>query len=178
MKTENMTEKNSLLAVATELRGALVANKRADGSRFICVSDTAPAWIRAENKTLLPLSLRVHNVLDDRGPDDWVYSVMDEIANGFTDRLAYAPDVSDDALSEIVDGCCDIYTTNLTAWMAESLNNVSLVELAAMEYGTCGFPLDVEKVIRQGQYYAIDRIARAMLAELQREVEQREQAGD
>ena len=63
-----MTDRTMFETVAVELDGAFELGKRDDGSEFWSYKDDAPTWIEARN-----VSLRFHQAVGDRLPDDWFY---------------------------------------------------------------------------------------------------------
>jgi hypothetical protein len=113
--------------------------------------------------------LRVHKAIDDRLPNDWIYDKAAAIASSLSEYDSL--EAMRDAVSEIADGEVDIYNADRSAWLASHLNNAFLVddavkELGQSEQGTFGN-------IGIGQYVACERIAYALIEEIENEVENR-----
>mgnify|MGYP007083438397 CR=1 FL=1 len=92
----------------------------------------------------------------DRLPDDWIFdkymSILDALNSGYTINTI---DDAEEHRSEIVDGLVDVYTADLTAWLASNINNVQYMTAAAEEYGK---ESDGFKILAMAQFKAIDEI--------------------
>lgn len=157
MKT---TEENLTDAV-NELAGAFTTATRENGDTFIKLRDDAPAWID-DNDVIM----YAHEALDDRLPDDWTYQAISNIA----DHLGNYPDSTADDLRDevptIADNLVSNHNSDLCKWAADHLGNVALIDEAAEELGRAE---DFIGSIRQGQYFAIERIAHAVIDKLEAE---------
>lgn len=137
-----------------ELSNAFERKARDNQTTFVALKDDAPAWIHDCN-----LLYRMHEALDGRMPDDWVYEAVYELSCNYN--------VCDDAYAcreqefEVCDGLVSIYTVDLTAWLASHLGNVTLCDDAKAE----GLTLepDITAWIRAGQFIAYQRISAALI---------------
>jgi len=165
------TETNTVQAIAEELAAAFTSDTRTDGGTFYKLKDDAPQWCLRDNDSGESLMLRIHRAVDDRMPDDWIYSAADSIASSL--REYESIDDMRDAVSEIADGQVDVYNADLTKWLASHLFNLSLCDEAAEELGS-----DKEKgiigLIQLGQFIALERIANALISEIEAEAEKRD----
>lgn len=174
-----MTTNTTLQTILTELNDAFVQDKRNDGTVFWKLKEDAAPWLKAEDDTGNNFIFRVHDALDDRLPDDWVYEKMAELAQKFTEYdFDSVDELRDNYLSEIIDSLVDVYNMDRARWLASHLNNQALCDEAAEEYNfveqcTIEHGLSISDLMGQGQYLAIDRIAQAMVSEIEAEIEAR-----
>ena len=130
--------------------------KSGSGEYFYCLKDDAPDWMRDACRA-------AHG--DDLLPDDFRYSVIAGAAEFFLEQATEylgedapvdAPvDCFDDIdQHEFCDGMVDIYTTNLTSWMASHLSRVGYVN-EAKEQGLLGDDASIETQMMAGQYMEI-----------------------
>ena len=154
--------------IMKELSAAFVSDTRTDGGRFWKLRDDAPKWLQGSD-----FALAVHQAVDDRAPDDWVYESMAHLADTMAGYDFDDADAARDSVSEIADGAVDVYTSDLTAWLASRLDNVALVTEAREELG----PSDdgVDREIMRGQYLGLERIAYAIILAVEEEAEAREE---
>lgn len=168
------TEDTTIMAVAKELAHAFTSDKRPDGETFYKLADDAPEWCKRDNESGESLMLRVHRAVDDRMPDDWIYSAADSIASSLCEYDCDSIDAMRDNVSEIADGLVDVYNADLTKWLASHLFNISLCDEAAEELG-----YDKDKgvigLIQLGQFKALESIAHALIGEIEAEAERREE---
>ena len=142
--------------VLTEFAGAFTCGKRDDGKTFYRVKDDAPTWLKGSS-----VMLAIHSAVDDRLPDDWIYESTAAIASAMTGYSADNADAMRESVHEIADGMVDVYTTDRTAWLASHLYNLQLCDDACAELGCEGS--DITNRIGVGQYYALERIASAIV---------------
>jgi hypothetical protein len=104
-----------------------------------------------------PEALRdaIHEAHGDRLPDDWIYDKFEEILYRLSEYEIDNMDKFEEYRHEIVDVLVDIYNTDLTAWMAASIDNVAEIDEAVAELGA---PDGVIKSIQYGQYKLLDEI--------------------
>ena len=100
----------------------------------------------------------VYTAHGDRLPDDWIYNTYYHVLEAFSGYTIENADDLEKNRQEIVDGLVDVYTANLTAWLASNNNNVSYITEAQEEYGD-GAQTDGFKILQMAQYKAIDEIA-------------------
>lgn len=160
----NTQTKTTVATVAAELAAAFVSSERNDGSTFYKVKDGAPDWITSD------LMRTFHEAVDDRLPDDWIYS---QIAH-FADSLTEYEDIEAmrDAAHELADGQVDIYNTERAAWLASHLANQALCD-EGIEEGLCD-GRDISQTIGVGQYIALERIVQAMISAIEAEAQDRD----
>ena len=162
----------NLSEVIDEFSGAFVRDRRDDGSEFYKRADNAPDWIDSD------LMHRIHSALDDRLPDDWVYATAYRSALHLADYCEddTTPDDLADYCHEIADGLVDVYNADLTAWLAETHYNAALCDEAESEFGSDPDGEILPRIAR-GQFLAIDRIVREVLAICAERVEELESEG-
>lgn len=115
---------------------------RHDGSRYVSLVEDAPGWMREA----------VYEVHQDRGPNDWVY----EHCSYLVERIAECDRALDVDSCEIADALVDVYTTNLTAWLASHPDNVALCDEAVSE-GLIEADAPMARRIAVAQYMFLDR---------------------
>ena len=101
------------------------------------------------------LKQAIHNAHGDRLPDDWIYDKFESILSNLSEYPVDNAGKLDDYRHEIVDGLVDIYNSELTAWLADGLDNIAIVDEAVAELGA---PEGVIKSIQWGQYKKLDEI--------------------
>jgi hypothetical protein len=140
---------------------------------FYRICDTAPAWIKQDYSLGNNLMNRAHEALDDRLPDDWVYEIAAHVAEAFTEYDFDTIDELRDKVSEIADSEIDVYNSDRLQWLASHLGNADLVDTAVQEFGYDN-STGIVGAIGIGQYYAIERIAGALIDAIEAEVEKRD----
>ena len=155
--------------VLTELAEAFTRDNRADGTAFTKLRDKCPPWLKGSS-----VMLTIHSAVDDRLPDDWIYSSAYSIAQAMTGYSADNAEDMRDNVHEIADGMVDVYTTDRTAWLASHLYNLQLCDDACAELGCEGS--DITNRIGVGQYYALERIASAIVEACDEEATTRREA--
>ena len=139
-----------------QLSRSFESAKRADGEAYTRLKDDCPEWIDSE------LMHRLHEAVDDRLPDDWIYESSSEIADSL---CAYETvDEMYEAAHEVCDGLVDIMNGDLTRWLASSNLNAFLCDEAEEEFGPAGNMYDR---IKYGQFIGLSRIAYALIKEIE-----------
>lgn len=117
---------------------------RNDGSSYTFLKDDAPA----------KLSVAVRKAHGDKLPDDFVYGTFADLLQRLSEYTIDSTDDIENYRHEIVDNYVDIYTHDLTKWLASDIGNVYYITQAIEEYGvTDGF-----QVLATAQYIAIDEV--------------------
>jgi hypothetical protein len=128
-----MTTTN-IQTLATEARSFMVSKTRDDGSKFWSRSDDAPEWVRE-------LCFAAHDA-GDMLPDDHRYEFIVEALDALSDTED-ADDVNLEA---------DIYTHNLTTWLASRADRSGYCDSAMEEFGITEYKSLVEH-LQIGQAY-------------------------
>lgn len=161
------TERTTWSEIAAEFARAFEQDARPNGEPFYKIADSAPEWLQDHG-----VMRRVHESLDDRMPDDWVY----ETAEAFTRRLGeYEIEDADDAdeiVCEIADSLTDHDYSSLARWLAMNNRNGFLCDEADDECAA-GKGATLFDRIHYGQFLAVERIGRAIIAEISAEHERR-----
>jgi len=169
-----MTEtKTAFQTVTEEVNKSLIQDTRNDDTKFYKFADDAPAWIDKAQ-----VSLKCHEALDDRFPDDWVYEQMYFITSDLCNYSdVETAEAAQDAMGDIADGLVDVYNMDRVKWLALDINNAFLCDEAAEEFG---WDKDTMKeqglygLIGMGQYLAIERIGNALIECIEAEANERE----
>lgn len=149
-----MSKTNYQRAVS-EFAGAFSRSVRSDGGEYYKLNDGAPDWLQGSD-----VMLAVHQALDDRMPDDWVYKTAASVAENLRDYDRETADESRDDVGEIADSLVDVSNADRLQWLSSHLRNAALCDEAANELGDPG---DTFQRIGLGQYWAIERIAFAII---------------
>lgn len=152
--------------VLEEFADSLERAKRDDGSTYYRRRDAAPEWVTSE------VLHAIHEALDDRLPDDWVYETAAQVADTMTGYDHDDPDALRDSVAEIADGQVDVYTLDRVRWLGQHINNVALVDEACDELGR---PETIADAIAYGQYRAIEAICYAIIQVCEDEAETRDE---
>lgn len=150
--------------VAEELNNAFESDTRDDGSTFYKLKDDRPEWLQGSD-----VMMAVHSALDDRLPDDWVYETAYYLAEQISD--CDDADEARDKTGEWADSLVDVYNHDRLKWLGMHLNNAFLCDDAAEEFGPAE---DTFSHIGRGQYLAIDRIAHALIEQIEEEADGRD----
>lgn len=118
-----------------------------------CLKDDAPEWMRDAIRD-------AH--FDGRMPDDWIY----EHARAIVSQLADLEAPDGDTQHEICDGLVDVYTSDLTAWLALHTGNVELCDEAQREGLTTEGATLVQR-IQAAQYMALTYICGALVGAIE-----------
>ena len=160
----NTTATTSFNGVAAEFAAAFVRDTRTDGTTYYRTAPDCPDWVDVRE---------IHQAIDDRLPDDWIYEQIAVIASDLTGFEFFDGDAAREAVGEIADGLVDVYNADRTRWLADHAGNVALCDDAAAEYG--GWDVGIIQRIGLGQYLAIERLAHAIITIIEAEFDQREQ---
>lgn len=158
--------------VAQELADAFTTDTRDDGKTFYKLKDERAEWISKDYEEG-PVG-RAHAALDDRMPDDWVYEQCASIAGVLAEYED--ADGARDSIGELVDGFVDTYNNHRAAWLASHLLNGALCDEAVEEYGSDYPEGGIYDIIGLGQSLALTRIANELIAVVESEAEEREDA--
>lgn len=165
----NETQSKTIFqTVAEEFDGAFVADTRNNGEQFWKLRDDAPAWLAGDNGTDVMRS--IHESLDGRFPDDWVYGIAAHCGEDIASRES-ADDARDES-GEIADSLVDFRSQSLRLWVSD-MRNDSLVTEAVEELGLPD-PFSLDKLIQVGQYIGIERIVHAVIDAIEEEADSRE----
>ena len=123
---------------AAAMFDAFERRTRDNGEAFYAFREGSPDW----------MSDVAHAAHGDLMPDDWRYGFIRQLCSAIADS-----DDLDDARGEIVDGCVDVYTAQLTAWLASNVARLGYCDAAAEELGKPDTLCDWLKI---GQYAEID----------------------
>ncbi len=97
----------------------------------------------------------VYKAHGDRLPNDWIFDKYKSILSTLSGYEINNEDDLNNNRPEIVDSLVDIYTNNLTEWLADNNYNVYYLEEAQKEFGPIE---DGSKLLSMAQYMAIDEI--------------------
>lgn len=120
--------------------------KRNDGESYVFLTDNATQELKDSVKA-------AHG---DRLPNDFTFGTYADLMQKITDYNLDTIDELEDVRGEIVDSHIDIYTADLTKWLASDINNVDYISQALDEgdnIGTDGF-----RLLSVAQYLAIDEV--------------------
>lgn len=121
---------------------------RDDGTTFVTLTDTAPEWLQTA----------VYDAHDGEMPNDWRYETCSRIWDAFT--VEGIDPADDDQRFELADSLVDIYTFDLTTWLASHNDRQFYVDEARRAYGSedQGVVWD----IKAGQHYCISEMVGIM----------------
>ena len=119
--------------------------QRDNGDSFVVFTDNASEDLKAS----------VFDAHGDRLPDDWHFATYRSILSSMSDYDIKSIDDFEDNRAEIVDSLVDVYTSNLTSWLNQSVYNLSYLDEAINEFGNLETAFDL---LQKGQYLAIDEI--------------------
>lgn len=166
---------NTFQTVMKEFANAFESAKRADSkSTYYRLRDDAPEWLRKDAGS--KVMREIHESLDDRLPDDWVYEAVSSITDAFVDHKSEDEDEAREACHEIADGLVDVYNSDRIKWLGLHLGNAALVDEACSEFGAEG--KDTFDRIGLGQFYAYERLANAVIEAVKDEAESRPEPED
>lgn len=120
------------------------SGKRTDGQRYVYLDDKASEKLKDS----------VHQAHGDLLPDDWIYGTYADLMQKVSEYDLKTIDDLENVRYEIVDSCVDIYTADLTKWLASNINNVYYLGEASREYGS----MDGFQLLAVAQYKAIDEV--------------------
>jgi len=143
---------------AKKYSAMFVTDTRVDGKEFV----------KCTNDATQPLKESVRQAHGSRMPDDWTYGTYADLMQRVTDYDLETFDQLEDVRHEIVDGYVDIYTSDLTAWLNESNDNVYYLT-EVLEQGL--EPKDGFQLLAMAQYQAIDEVMSEVVDLLQKDFE-------
>ena len=149
MQTQTQTQAQTLadtLAVSFETR------ERESGGTFHALKDNAPQWIADA----------VRAAHGDRLPCDWIYKQCDNVASDIRQAIIHE-DIEPSELADSIEIEADIYTANLTAWLANDIRNLDYCNEWNENMGGSVLMENLCSVISGGQWLAKQEIANAMV---------------
>ena len=166
---------NTFETVMKEFAGAFESAKHADSkSTYYRLRDNAPEWLKGDAGSTV--MREIHEALDDRLPDDWVYEAVSSLTDAFVDHRCSDEDEAREACHEIADGLVDVYNSDRIKWLGLHMGNAALVDEACSEFGAEG--KDTFDRIGLGQFYAYERLANAVIDAVQAEADSRPEPED
>lgn len=130
-----------------------------DRPAFVALKDDAPEWMTAA----------VHEAHGDMLPDDWCYQACSRVADAIAETLEYDGDADPlDIEAETCDALVDVYTANLTAWLASNLARVGYCDEALADMGD---DRDMSQVLMSGQYLELTTIYASLVAAILTQVD-------
>jgi len=150
---------DTIQSLAGELAKAMISDTRTDGATFVRLSDGHADWMESA----------IEAAHEGMMPEDTRYSMIRETAY----RMADADDSEIEDPFEAVDGLVDVYTSDLTKWLASHRLRTTYVDDAVSEYG---WPAEggVEQSLKMGQFAEYREIWSQLAACLAEEIEMRE----
>jgi hypothetical protein len=170
MATKN--EAITLSAIAAEARSYFEKAKRdVDGSEYYRTKDDAPDWIKSTDGGLVYAAHNNGNMF----PDDWRYEAIYHVLGAIEDAdKATKADIEDDSSpDELLDSLVDVYSSELSKWLASNIHRAGYVEDGVERYGAPE-PFDLWGVLQRGQLTEYTEIYEACLEVLETERENRE----
>lgn len=138
---------------AGALAAALVTATRNNGVEYVRLHDGAPEWMQRV----------IHNAHADGSmlPDDWRYSAIRSVARAISE-IEDGADLSDVA-HETCDSLVDVYTGDLTAWLASRADRSSYCDDAVEEWGRAENTI---KLLQMGQFWEYREIWDSLISNL------------
>lgn len=167
---------NTFAKVMKEFAEAFVSDKRTDGKTFYKLKDGVkdngvPDWLSGDVGS--KVMREIHEALDDRLPNDWVYEAVSSLADAFVDYGCEDEDSARESLHEIADGLVDVYNSDRLQWLADHMNNALVVDEACEEL-CADAKMDTFSRIGLGQYHAYDRLGNAVISAIKTEADGRD----
>ncbi len=113
----------TLSELAGELYGELETRKRNDGKEFTCLKDGSPSW-------MTEVIRKTHG---ESFPDDTIYRFIEKAAGAIFNADADDEEAANESIYQIES---DVYTSDLTAWLAERDDHVYYLTEALQEFGS------------------------------------------
>ncbi len=149
--------KTTFQIVLAEFAGAFESAKRdSSGEKFYRLQEGCPSWLK--DSTVMR---DVHEALDGRLPDDWTYEHTMRCAGSLDEHDPEDAEAAREAMHEVCDGLVDDYSSARYQWLAAHGGNAALVDEGCEEL-SCETG-DITERIGIGQYYALCRIANAVI---------------
>ena len=95
--------------------------------------DNGNKYVILKDKAKEELKNAIHNANGDRLPNDFIYSTFLDLLQTLDGFTIENPDYLDEIENEVIDSNIDIYTKDLTAWLASDINNVYYLTEAIQE---------------------------------------------
>lgn len=130
------------------------ALKLENGDTRIILKDDAPQQLRDA----------VKDAHGDKLPDDFTYSTFADLLSKITEYDCDTIDDLENNRSEIVDGYVDVYTHDLTKWLASDNSNVYYLGEVVRMTSECD---DGFKLLAMAQYLAIDEVMQHVIGLLE-----------
>jgi hypothetical protein len=143
---------NSIVKKAEKALTFFIEGKRIySEDTFVYLNEKAPEELRQA----------VKNAHGDSFPNDFVYGTFVDLLQKVTEYDDQRHNI-EDIRHEIVESECDIYTHDLTEWLADDINNVGYLT-EVMEEGGAN---DGFQLLSQAQYKAIDEVMEHVISYL------------
>lgn len=143
--------------LAGEAYALFYSDTRDDGASFVALKNEAPEWLRDI----------VYEAHADFGPDDFRYDVIQDAFGAIHDA---DPSYLDDLDHEFSDNV-DVYTGQLTAWLASNINRLAYCD-EAVEEGLIEPDADMSRRLMIGQYMERREVFAAVLHGLREHAEE------
>lgn len=157
------------LTVLREFSAAFETAKRdSTGETFTRIREGAPSWLATP-----AVMMEIHQALDSRSPDDWVYASVASIASMLADYEPKDAWRAREYSHKIADGMVDVYNSARLAWLASHPFNADLVDDGCRELG-CSEDTSLIDRIGIGQFYALERLVHAVIEACESEADDRE----
>ncbi len=121
-----------------------VSSTRDNGESYVYLKDEASEKLKDS----------VHEAHGDSLPDDWIYGTYADLMQKITEYELKTIDDLENVRHEIVDSYVDIYTADLTKWLASDIRNVHYLSDAISE----GIADDGFQLLTGAQFLAIDNV--------------------
>lgn len=137
-------------AHAREFSDAFERATRTDGTAFVKLSSDAPEWMTDAVRDSHARAL----------PDDYVYSLCEECADGIAEHSDWLDDVDsvEDYLHEIADAAVPIYNAERARWLSENISNCEWIAESVANFGAPS-ECDVFDLLGQGMYAQASYVA-------------------
>ncbi len=160
MNIQTTTTPKTVREAATMLYRALITDKRNNGETFYKLQDGSPEW----------MTEAIHAAHGDEMPNDTVYAFIGRAAGAFADGDAETDNEYSEVIAEME---ADVYTSDLTGWLHESVNYVAYCDQAAEEFGAFESIFDLlmaaQKLHIEEVAYALYRALDEMIQDLPEE---------
>jgi len=148
----------TIQSVATEINKQFEYKERTDGTKYYCLKDEHPEWMRE----------LIHAVHGDKLPDDTTYEFIADAVDILSELSEQATE--DDARDRISEIEADVYTSDLTGWLNRRNDHVYYITQALDEFGPFD---DGFKLLATAQYLHKQEVANDVLAQIIKHIEGR-----
>lgn len=121
---------------------------REDGTNYVV--------IKGDDEELLHHVREAHG---DKLPDDWTFATFADLLYRLQDYNVETIDDIEEIRHELVESYIDIYTSDLTKWLANRVSNVYYLTEALEEHGTT----DGITALQMAQFIAIDTLMQEVI---------------